>query len=376
MVTTAAGAARLILDLLSLEDSRRLLANADRRIFAAGLKPILRDRDTPSLYGWLMEVFSFQGISDAIAADYLARHGNAEWKEIDRRLRRTRPLCPKLSSFDAYRDCGFQKLKEQCNNPRLIASCPVPQLPLRKGQLNQLAFSLYLFIRDRAHGDLVGFIDDLSESPVPGQHQRFDWPRPGQAPRGVWPDLWGRPEACLDGLGEPAHCRRSVEARLAGTGSVIRRRRQPGPQFPSSDRHPFGLWPFPCLWPGLLWQGRLFGGSLQAGRRRSISSRSSREPPPTIPGFSNMSFGSSVPRPDLISAMATTSMIGRPANEPIARSVGDAQGCPSSLRPRAPAKLAPALPADGGEGSAGSRRSSLLRPSSKGPSTVSAASMR
>jgi hypothetical protein len=167
MVTTTAAAVRLILDLLSLEDSRRLLANADRRIFAAGLKPMLRERDTPNLYGWLMEVFSFQGISDAIAADYLARHGNAEWQEIDRRLRRPRPLCPKLSSFDAYRGCGFQKLKEQCNNPRLIASCPVPQLPLRKGQLNQLAFSLYLLIRDRAHGDLVGFIDDLLKSPCP-----------------------------------------------------------------------------------------------------------------------------------------------------------------------------------------------------------------
>ena len=168
MVTTAAGAAQLILGLLRLEDSRRLLANADRRIFAAGLKPILRERDTAALYAWLMEVFSFQGISDAIAADYLARHGNAEWQEIDRHLRRPRPLCPKLSPFDAYRDCGFQKLKEQCNNPRLIASCPVPQLPLRKGQLNQLAFSLYLFIRDRCAGDLVGFIDGLLDGPEKG----------------------------------------------------------------------------------------------------------------------------------------------------------------------------------------------------------------
>ena len=113
MVTTTAGAAKLILDLLTLEDSRRLLANADRRIFAAGLKPMLRERDTPSLYGWLMEVFSFQGISDAIAADYLARHGNAEWQEIDRHLRRSRPLCPKLSSFEAFKD-GYLALRV-CN---------------------------------------------------------------------------------------------------------------------------------------------------------------------------------------------------------------------------------------------------------------------
>ena len=133
MVTTTAEAVQLILGLLNLEDSRRLLANADRRIFAAGLKPILRERDTPSLYGWLMEVFSFQGISDAIAADYLARHGNAEWQEIDRRLRRRRPLCPKLSSFDAYRGCGFQKLKEQCNNPPPHRQLPGAAAPLAQG---------------------------------------------------------------------------------------------------------------------------------------------------------------------------------------------------------------------------------------------------
>jgi hypothetical protein len=37
----------------------------------------------------------------------------------------------------------------------------VPSLPLRKGDLNQLAFSLFFFLRDQCQGDLVGFIDRI-----------------------------------------------------------------------------------------------------------------------------------------------------------------------------------------------------------------------
>jgi hypothetical protein len=161
MVTSRPQAVRLVQDLLRLDDSRRLLAKTDRASFAAGLHELVRQRDTPALYGCLMETLSFQGISDQIAADYLARHGNADWQAIRRQLRTSKSLCPKLQSFDAYEDCGFQKLKASCNNPSLLPTCLVPRLPLRKGQLNQLALSLYLFIRDRCAGDLIGFMHQL-----------------------------------------------------------------------------------------------------------------------------------------------------------------------------------------------------------------------
>ena len=36
----------------------------------------------------------------------------------------------------------FRKVICTCTNPALLSGCPVPQLPLRKGQHNQLAFSL------------------------------------------------------------------------------------------------------------------------------------------------------------------------------------------------------------------------------------------
>ena len=36
---------------------------------------------------------------------------------------------------------------------------PLPTHQLRNGRLNQMAYSLFLFIRDIADGDLVGWID-------------------------------------------------------------------------------------------------------------------------------------------------------------------------------------------------------------------------
>jgi hypothetical protein len=41
----------------------------------------------------------------------------------------------------------------------LDSRCPVPTHNLRNGHLNQLAYSLYLFIRDIADGDLIGWIE-------------------------------------------------------------------------------------------------------------------------------------------------------------------------------------------------------------------------
>ena len=44
-----------------------------------------------------------------------------------------------------------------------MRACPVPKLALRKGVLNEQAFSLYLFIRDECGSDLVAYIDRLLE---------------------------------------------------------------------------------------------------------------------------------------------------------------------------------------------------------------------
>ena len=108
-----------------------------------------------------MSGFSFQGISDRIAGDYIDRHGNSSWRTIESMLADHRCQCPKLGGFDTYRGCGYRKTAGTCRNPTDLPDCPVPALPLRKGDLNQLAFSLYYFLRDRCQGDLVGFIDGI-----------------------------------------------------------------------------------------------------------------------------------------------------------------------------------------------------------------------
>ena len=54
----------------------------------------------------------------------------------------------------------YEKTSRTCAEPDHIVTCPLPTHRLRNGHLNQIAYSLYLFIRDVADGDLVGWIDD------------------------------------------------------------------------------------------------------------------------------------------------------------------------------------------------------------------------
>jgi hypothetical protein len=44
--------------------------------------------------------------------------------------------------------------------PDHIRACPLPTHDLRNGRLNQMAYSLFLFVRDACDGDLVGWIDN------------------------------------------------------------------------------------------------------------------------------------------------------------------------------------------------------------------------
>jgi hypothetical protein len=116
-------------------------------------------RDTAALFDRLMFDFSFQGISDEVAANYMDQHGRPTWAAVRKSLVR-RPNCPKLNSYWQFYDCRYEKTNRTCAEPDLIATCPLPTHRLRNGHLNQLAYSLYLFIRDIADGDLVGWIDD------------------------------------------------------------------------------------------------------------------------------------------------------------------------------------------------------------------------
>ena len=133
-----------------------------------GIARAVRDHDTAALFDWLMEALSYQGISDAIAADYIDRHGTVRFTDIAASLAH-RPSCAKLGGYWLFCDCGYQKSSATCNQPGRISACPLPRHPLRNGRLNQTAYSLFLFMRDIADGDLVGWIDrQLHDANSPG----------------------------------------------------------------------------------------------------------------------------------------------------------------------------------------------------------------
>jgi hypothetical protein len=64
-----------------------------------------------------------------------------------------------LACYWAFEGCGYRKGSGSCANPEHQPACPLPRHDLRNGRLNQTAYSLFLFMRDIAGGDIVGWID-------------------------------------------------------------------------------------------------------------------------------------------------------------------------------------------------------------------------
>jgi hypothetical protein len=134
-----------------LEDVR---ADLRRR----GIIRAIKDHDTPALFDWLVETLSFQGISDAVASGYIAQHGTVRWSDIADALSR-RPSCSKLGGYWRFYGCQYHKGSNTCSELGHIDACPLPRHPLRNGRLNQMAYSLFLFMRDIADDDFVDWID-------------------------------------------------------------------------------------------------------------------------------------------------------------------------------------------------------------------------
>jgi hypothetical protein len=151
-------AVRVIYRVCCLAGSANLLDEIRAELRGEGIPAAIRRHDTGVLFDWLTFAFSYQGISDRVATDYMARHGRVRWRDIDAKVA-ARPPCPKLESHWHFNGCRYDKGSRTCAEPEYIDRCPLPGHHLRNGRLNQTAYSLYFFIRDVAEGDLVGWID-------------------------------------------------------------------------------------------------------------------------------------------------------------------------------------------------------------------------
>jgi hypothetical protein len=138
--------------------STSFLDEIDTEARQAGLTQAVAFGRTSPIFDWLLTTFSFQGISDRVARDYIDKHGAATWSSVGVSLKRA-PTCPKLQSYWAYQGCRYDKGSFSCSEPDHIDGCPLPRFRLRNGRLNQTGYSLFLFVRDLAGGDLVGWID-------------------------------------------------------------------------------------------------------------------------------------------------------------------------------------------------------------------------
>src|SRR5580658_2545654 len=153
-----AHATRLILKVCRIVGTAAFIDEAGLGLDGKDLRKAIRGRNTAALFDWLVAALSYQGISDEVAKNFMDLHGLASWHLIESDLRR-RPSCPTLRSYWHFYDCRYNKSRFTCAEPGHLTDCPLPRSWLRNGRLNQTAYSLYLFVRDIADGDLVGWID-------------------------------------------------------------------------------------------------------------------------------------------------------------------------------------------------------------------------
>src|ERR1019366_4220311 len=149
---------RIIHTVFCLAGAASFVDDARDNLVSEGVLGAIAAHNTPELLDGTVRAFSFQGIADALAADYMDKHGALTWAAIAADLA-AGPACPKLQSYWQFYDCGYRKGSGTCTEPELLSACLLPKHLLRNGRLNQTAYSLFLFIRDIADGDLVGWID-------------------------------------------------------------------------------------------------------------------------------------------------------------------------------------------------------------------------
>jgi hypothetical protein len=166
-------AVRVIHAVCGLAGSTTLIDDIRAELRADKVRAAIRRHETGPVFNWLTAALSYQGIADQVAFDYMQEHGRVTWADIEAKLAQC-PICPKLRSYWHFHDCRYQKSSRTCAELEHIGQCPLPSHDLRNGHLNQMAYSLFMFIHDLADDDLVGWIDrQLRASNHPDDAERL-----------------------------------------------------------------------------------------------------------------------------------------------------------------------------------------------------------
>jgi hypothetical protein len=132
---------RIIYAVCCLAGAASFVDNSRNELVNNGVLNAIEAHNTPVLFDWMVRLFSYQGIADAVAADYMDKHGALTWGAIVADLD-AGPACPKLQSYWQFHDCGYRKGSGTCNEPEYLSGCPLPKQLLRNGRLNQTAYGL------------------------------------------------------------------------------------------------------------------------------------------------------------------------------------------------------------------------------------------
>lgn len=178
-----------------------------------GVIAAIRRHDTPVIFDWLLDMVSYQGVSDSIAYGYMERHGRARWHDITNALV-GESSCPKLTCYWAFEVAATARARGRAPIRSTSQRGPLPRHDLRNGRLNQTAYSLFLFMRDLAGSDIVAWIDErlgaIDLAPAPDRAARLR-------------------QALLDPLGHIYACRTSCcRWRCSSCCSLAMRSSRPG----------------------------------------------------------------------------------------------------------------------------------------------------
>ncbi len=152
---------RLVRLICQTAGAPRIIDDACVGLARHGVIAAVQRHDTPAIFDWLIDALSYQGVSDNIAWGYMEQHGRVRWRDIASTLT-ARPSRPKLHCCWSFSEYNNRKTAGTCANPEHRPGCPLPRHDLRNGRLNQTAYSLFLFMRDLADGDFVGWIDNTA----------------------------------------------------------------------------------------------------------------------------------------------------------------------------------------------------------------------